>query len=422
MHPVEISHLTKRYPDFVLDDVSLVVEKGYVTGFVGANGSGKTTTLKCALGLVHPDSGTVTTWPRERIGVVFDTPPYNPVWTAGQVGGAIARFFPRWRSDIYTAQLARERIDPGKKISDLSRGMGMRLQMAVALAHEPGLLVLDEPTSGLDPLGRQELVDDLAEFMTDDGHAIWFSTHFTGDLDRLADRLVAVLGCGVDVAYPAAHRGLLRDIAQSGAVVSEFPLGTRPEAFRFPIRNRIISGLSRAVLVVEAGEKSGSLITARLALDQGREVLAIPGSIDSLKSSGAHWLIQQGATLIQRVEDVFEAMAWSVPAGTNDKAAPSPEVPLAPEERQVLQALDAYPADIDRIAGCPPPCQAPAVTTAPTARTIRSRSASLSEGWTGRDRHSRVRPRARRRRCAAHTLQATCECRECETPPRAARQ
>lgn len=163
-------------------------------------------------------------------------------------------------------------------------------------------------------------------------------------------KTVAVLGCGVDVAYPAAHRGLLRDIAQSGAVVSEFPLGTRPEAFRFPIRNRIISGLSRAVLVVEAGEKSGSLITARLALDQGREVLAIPGSIDSLKSSGAHWLIQQGATLIQRVEDVFEAMAWSVPAGTNDKAAPSPEVPLAPEERQVLQALDAYPADIDRIA------------------------------------------------------------------------
>ena len=133
-------------------------------------------------------------------------------------------------------------------------------------------------------------------------------------------------------------------------MVSEFPLGTRPEAFRFPIRNRIISGLSRAVLVVEAGEKSGSLITARLALDQGREVLAIPGSIDSLKSSGAHWLIQQGATLIQRVEDVFEAMAWSVPAGTNAKATPSPEVPLAPEERQVLQALDAYPADIDRIA------------------------------------------------------------------------
>lgn len=163
-------------------------------------------------------------------------------------------------------------------------------------------------------------------------------------------KTVAVLGCGVDVAYPAAHRGLLRDIAQSGAVVSEFPLGTRPEAFRFPIRNRIISGLSRAVLVVEAGEKSGSLITARLALDQGREVLAIPGSIDSLKSSGAHWLIQQGATLIQRVEDVFEAMAWSVPAGTNAQGAPSPEVPLAPEERQVLQALDAYPADIDRIA------------------------------------------------------------------------
>ncbi len=225
MHPVEISHLTKRYPDFVLDDVSLVVEKGYVTGFVGANGSGKTTTLKCALGLVHPDSGTVTTWPRERIGVVFDTPPYNPVWTAGQVGGAIARFFPRWRSDIYTAQLARGGIDPGKKISDLSRGMGMRLQMAVALAHEPGLLVLDEPTSGLDPLGRQELVDDLAEFMTDDGHAIWFSTHLTGDLDRLADRLVLL------------DRGRVFVSGQTDEVLSDFLLvRAAPEALTTQVR------------------------------------------------------------------------------------------------------------------------------------------------------------------------------------------
>ncbi len=164
-------------------------------------------------------------------------------------------------------------------------------------------------------------------------------------------KTVAVLGCGVDVAYPATHRQLLHDIAASGAVVSEFPLGTKPEAFRFPIRNRIISGLARAVLVVEASEKSGSLITARLALDQGREVMAIPGRIDSPKSSGAHWLIQQGATLVQRVDDVFEALSWpvaasSATAGGNQEAMQD----LPPAARQVLQALDVYPADIDSLA------------------------------------------------------------------------
>ena len=159
---------------------------------------------------------------------------------------------------------------------------------------------------------------------------------------------VAVLGCGVDVVYPAAHRGLLERIAAQGAVISEFSLGTRPESFRFPIRNRIISGLSRAVLVVEAGEKSGSLITSRLALDQGREVLAVPGSIDSPKSRGAHWLIQQGASLVQREEDLFEALSWPKSGAAAD--APLPSVPLSPEAERILQALDAYPADIDRIA------------------------------------------------------------------------
>lgn len=164
-------------------------------------------------------------------------------------------------------------------------------------------------------------------------------------------RTVAVLGCGVDVAYPAAHRRLLDDIAVEGAVLSEFSLGTKPEAFRFPVRNRIISGLARAVLVVEASEKSGSLITARLALDQGREVLAIPGRIDSPKSSGTHWLIQQGAALVQRIDDVLEALAWpEAMASPAESTAKTNGPVLAPKAQQVLQVLDTYPADIDALA------------------------------------------------------------------------
>ena len=200
MNPIEVSHLTKHFssivtkrdctPEFVLDDVSFTVERGYVTGFIGANGSGKTTTIKAVLGMIHPDSGTAATVPHERIGVVFDAPPYNGMWRVRDVGRGLSRFFPTWSDEAFDRQIAGADLDPAKRVKDLSRGMGMRLQMAAALAHAPELLILDEPTGGLDPLARSEMVDALADYMTDEGHTVLFSTHITTDLDRLADRLV----------------------------------------------------------------------------------------------------------------------------------------------------------------------------------------------------------------------------------------
>lgn len=223
MNPVEIRQLTKHYPGFTLDQITFDVQPGFVTGFVGANGSGKTTTIKCALGLVHPDGGTARCLPHAQVGVVFDTPPYHGEWRVGDVERALHRFYPVWHEDFFASHLDRAGIDRRKKVKELSRGMGMRLQLAVAMAHEPELLILDEPTSGLDPLGRSELVDDLAQFMTDERHAVWFSTHITTDLDRLADQLV-VLDSGRVFAS-----GLADEVLNDYAVVRGGPASLSAE-------------------------------------------------------------------------------------------------------------------------------------------------------------------------------------------------
>ncbi len=165
-------------------------------------------------------------------------------------------------------------------------------------------------------------------------------------------KTVAVLGCGLDLIYPLQNRELFEIIPKRGALVSEYPLGTKPEGFRFPARNRIISGLSRGVVVVEATLKSGSLITAELALEQGREVFAIPGRADSLKSTGCHRLLQQGAKLVMSVADVVGEFT-DLPRVKQATAAGRPQAPpvaeLSEDERRILATLEVYPKHIDEV-------------------------------------------------------------------------
>jgi len=125
---------------------------------------------------------------------------------------------------------------------------------------------------------------------------------------------IAVVGTGLDIVYPARNRDLAHQLAQQGAIISEFALGTPSMAQNFPRRNRLISGLARGVLVVEAALRSGSLITARLAGEQGREVFAIPGSIHSPLAKGCHRLIKQGAKLVESAQDILEELGYSAGA------------------------------------------------------------------------------------------------------------
>ncbi|GAB4566451.1 MAG: DNA-processing protein DprA [Anaerolineae bacterium] len=160
-------------------------------------------------------------------------------------------------------------------------------------------------------------------------------------------RTLAVLGSGVDVIYPPEHRKLARAIRQAGALISEYPLGTEPESGNFPPRNRIISGLSRGVIVVEAGIKSGALITARYAAEQGRDVFAVPGNIFQRGSSGTNKLIQDGAQVALSAEDVLSALQMEQ-VGAHTAAREL--LPADPVEEALLAHLSDEPLHIDELA------------------------------------------------------------------------
>lgn len=160
-------------------------------------------------------------------------------------------------------------------------------------------------------------------------------------------RSIAVLGSGIDVPYPPENRGLMEKLADSGCVISEFPPGTLPERENFPKRNRIISGLSLGVLVVEAAADSGSLITASCALEQGKEVFAVPGNINSVNSNGTNELIKKGAKLVQSAEDVIEELAPILKGYIRTRERANIELPV--EEKRLCDIMTAEPKHVDML-------------------------------------------------------------------------
>ncbi|RMG56779.1 MAG: DNA-protecting protein DprA [Gammaproteobacteria bacterium] len=215
--------------------------------------------------------------------------------------------------------------------------------------------------------GGRELAFDFARTLA--GHGLAITSGLALGIDGQAHEgalaapglTLAVCGTGLDRVYPARHHGLARRIAEEGALVSEYPPGTGPHPGHFPRRNRIIAGLSLGVLVVEAARQSGSLITARLAMEYGREVFAIPGSIHNPLARGCHRLIREGAKLVESAADVLEELAGLIelpegvaPAPETGQGGPSgptgnSQTDTDPERLVLLEAMGFDPVSIDRI-------------------------------------------------------------------------
>ena len=194
MNALEIKSLNKSYPGFALDNLNLTLPQGCILGLIGENGAGKSTTIKLILDLIRPDSGSITILDkehtrlsREDIGVVLDEVGIPECLTASQVGKVMKNLFKNWDSRRFDELLTQFSIPDGKIFKEFSRGMKMKLGIAVAMSHGARLLILDEATSGLDPVVRDEVVTMLSEFTREEGHSILISSHIVSDLEKLCD-------------------------------------------------------------------------------------------------------------------------------------------------------------------------------------------------------------------------------------------
>lgn len=199
---LEVNDLSKEYKDFRLDHITFSVPRGMICGMIGENGAGKTTTISCIMDILRPDSGDVRVFGmdyahaareiKERIGLVMDGLEQNPFLYVSDLDKIMKRLYRTWDSGRFQSYLKRFQLPADKKVKDLSKGMNVKLNFAIALSHDVELLILDEATSGLDPVMRDEILDLLQEFVTDENHSILISSHITSDLDKIADYILFI--------------------------------------------------------------------------------------------------------------------------------------------------------------------------------------------------------------------------------------
>jgi ABC-2 type transport system ATP-binding protein len=199
---LEIKNLTKRYEQFTLDNVNLSLPKGCIMGFVGENGAGKSTTIKLILNLIRKNDGTVRIMGldnikddniiKEDIGVVFDESNFPDDMRIKDINKVMKNIYKKWDESLFTSYLSKFSLPTTKIVKEFSRGMKMKLSLAVALSHHAKLLILDEATSGLDPIVRDEILDEFLDFIQDEEHSIFISSHIISDLEKIADYITFI--------------------------------------------------------------------------------------------------------------------------------------------------------------------------------------------------------------------------------------
>ena len=269
MNAIEIKDLCKTYPGFSLDHVNLTLPCGCIMGLVGENGAGKSTTIRLILDMIARDSGTITLLGKdnrenirllkEDIGVVLDEVGIPACLSPKQVGKIMANTFRNWEQAVYDSLLEKLAVPPKKPFKDFSKGMKMKLGIAIALSHRPKLLILDEATSGLDPVVRDEVLDLFSEFTREESHAVLISSHIVSDLEKICDYIAflhkgRLLLCEEKDALKEKY-GILRcSREQLSALPSEAVIGRKATAYgveAIAAREAVPAGLSLSPIDIE---------------------------------------------------------------------------------------------------------------------------------------------------------------------------
>lgn len=199
---LEITNVSKHYENFSLKNINISLERGYIMGFIGPNGAGKSTTIKLIMNLIKKDSGSIKLFQldhdknnlaiKDRLGFVYDENHYYEELTVEEMKNVIRPFYSKWDETAFSRYVNDFQLPRKKLIKHLSKGMKMKFSLAIALSHNAELLIMDEPTSGLDPLIRSELLEILQSLLEDENKAVFFSTHITSDLDKIADYITMI--------------------------------------------------------------------------------------------------------------------------------------------------------------------------------------------------------------------------------------
>lgn len=239
MFALQVKGINKKYEHFQLKDVSFELKKGYIMGFIGANGAGKTTTLKSILNMIHVESGIVKVFEqdfianeiemKQKIGYAFGGTDFYTRSRVKKVTSVIKNFYTNWDDETYKSYLKKFEINENKKIIELSAGMRVKYNLAIALSHGAKLLILDEPTSGLDPVARDNLLDIFQELVEDGEMSILFSTHITSDLEKCADYITYL------------NEGQIINSCEKNAFIDTYLLLNGSEKQLETVKNKLIS-------------------------------------------------------------------------------------------------------------------------------------------------------------------------------------